>query len=44
MAALSASGPPFRLAEQRPPEVSAVARSAAEKISEHLGHSRRATP
>jgi IclR family acetate operon transcriptional repressor len=43
MAALSASGPSFRLTEQRLPEVSAVVRAAAEKISERLGHLRRTT-
>nr|WP_256361969.1 IclR family transcriptional regulator C-terminal domain-containing protein [Streptomyces sp. TRM70350] len=44
MAALSASGPPLRLTERRPPEVSAVVRAAAEEISERLGHFRRITP
>ncbi|MDF3146153.1 MULTISPECIES: IclR family transcriptional regulator [unclassified Streptomyces] len=44
LAALSASGPSFRLTEQRLPEVSAMVRSAAEEISERLGHFRRTTP
>jgi IclR family acetate operon transcriptional repressor len=44
LAALSASGPSFRLTEQRLPEVSAMVRAAAEKISERLGHFRRTTP
>ncbi|WBO68540.1 IclR family transcriptional regulator [Streptomyces camelliae] len=38
VAALSASGPSFRLTEQRLPEVGATVRAAAEKISSRLGH------
>lgn len=38
VAALSASGPSFRLPEQRLPEVSALVRAAAEQISNRLGH------
>ncbi|MFI8236630.1 IclR family transcriptional regulator [Streptomyces sp. NPDC085866] len=38
VAALSASGPSFRLSEQRLPEVSALVRAAAEQISNRLGH------
>ncbi|MFF4733123.1 IclR family transcriptional regulator C-terminal domain-containing protein [Streptomyces mirabilis] len=42
VAALSASGPSFRLTEQRLPEASAVVQAATEKISDRLGHLRRA--
>lgn len=42
VAALSASGPSFRLTEQRLLEVSAAVRAAAEKISARLGYLHRA--
>ncbi|MER6121894.1 IclR family transcriptional regulator C-terminal domain-containing protein [Streptomyces sp. NPDC001795] len=42
VAALSASGPSFRLTEQRLLEVSALVQGAAEKISDRLGYLRRA--
>ncbi|MFF8028121.1 IclR family transcriptional regulator [Streptomyces sp. NPDC007896] len=42
VAALSASGPSFLLTEQRLPEASALVQAAAEKISDRLGHPRRA--
>ncbi|WP_461061465.1 IclR family transcriptional regulator [Streptomyces pseudoechinosporeus] len=38
VAALSASGPSFRLTEQRLQEVSALVRAAAEEVSARLGH------
>ncbi|MFF4506717.1 IclR family transcriptional regulator C-terminal domain-containing protein [Streptomyces sp. NPDC001401] len=41
VAALSASGPSYRLTEQRLPEVSATVRAAADRISARLGHLRR---
>jgi DNA-binding IclR family transcriptional regulator len=41
VAALSASGPSFRLTEQRLPEASTVVQAATEKISDRLGHLRR---
>lgn len=44
VAALSASGSSFRLTGQRLPEVSAVARTAAEEVSERLGRFCRPTP
>jgi DNA-binding IclR family transcriptional regulator len=40
VAALSVSGPSFRLTEQRLPEVSAAVQAAAKQISERLGHLR----
>ncbi|XES00175.1 IclR family transcriptional regulator C-terminal domain-containing protein [Streptomyces sp. S1D4-11] len=42
VAALSASGPSFRLTEQRLAEASAAVQAAAEKISDRLGHLHRA--
>ncbi|WP_416985710.1 IclR family transcriptional regulator [Streptomyces sp. T028] len=41
VAAVSASGPSFRLTEQRLPEVGAAVRAAAAEISGRLGHLRR---
>jgi len=38
VAALSASGPSYRLTEQRLPEISATVRAAADRISARLGH------
>ncbi|MEZ0093568.1 IclR family acetate operon transcriptional repressor [Streptacidiphilus sp. EB129] len=40
VAAISASGPSFRLTEERIPSVAAAVRSAAEEVSARLGHLR----
>ncbi|MGK5531139.1 IclR family transcriptional regulator [Streptomyces sp. URMC 129] len=44
VAALSASGPSFRLTERRLREIAPVVRAAAGKISDRLGHLRRSVP